>query len=120
MGPGPAVHRFALHRIRECDYDAPRMRTHGAYVYILASRKNGTLYVGMTTDVAKRVEAHKSGAVPGFTRRYGVKSLVWVERFDRIEEAAAFERRLKRWRRAWKIGLIEEHNPNWRDLVNGI
>ncbi len=86
------------------------------WVYILASKRNGTLYVGRTNDIARRIYEHRSGAIPGFTRKYGVKTLVHIERYDDIGDAVAREHRLKRWRRRWKLALIEERNPDWRDL----
>jgi putative endonuclease len=86
------------------------------YVYILASKRNGTLYVGMTDDLVKRVWQHRTNALPGFTRRYNVKMLVWHETHDSRESAFARERQIKKWDRAWKIKLVEESNPNWRDL----
>ncbi len=88
----------------------------GGYVYILASERNGTLYVGVTSDLVRRVWEHREGAVPGFTSKYGVKSLVWFEPHDDIESAIRREKAIKKWRRAWKLSLIEETNPNWRDL----
>jgi len=90
------------------------------FVYILASRRNGTLYVGMTDNLARRVWEHKSGAVPGFTRKYGVKILVWYEVHESRESAFQRERQLKKWNRAWKLELIERTNPSWRDLVDEI
>jgi putative endonuclease len=87
-----------------------------SYVYILASRRNGTLYVGVTADLARRVYEHRTGAIAGFTRTYDVKHLVWYELHGDIGEAIAQEKRVKRWRRAWKIALIERFNPQWRDL----
>jgi putative endonuclease len=86
------------------------------FVYILASGRNGTLYVGVTTDPARRIAEHKSGAVPGFTRAHGVTQLVYIEEYPTVLEARAREHSLKRWRRAWKIKLIESNNPNWDDL----
>lgn len=86
------------------------------FVYILASGRNGTLYVGVTNDLMRRVAEHKAKLVPGFTRKYGVDRLVWTEPHGSILEARARERTLKRWHRAWKIALIEEVNPEWRDL----
>ncbi len=86
------------------------------YVYILASRKNGTLYIGVTSNLRQRVHQHRSGTVPGFTHRYGVHRLVYFETFCRIGDALTAEKRLKKWNRQWKIRLIEEHNPEWRDL----
>jgi len=85
-------------------------------VYILASRCNGTLYVGVTSDLARRVSQHRSGLVEGFTRNYGVRRLVFAEFHDTMEDAIVREKRVKRWRRAWKLELIEQHNPQWRDL----
>jgi putative endonuclease len=85
-------------------------------VYILASRKNGTLYIGITSNLLQRVEQHKAAAVPGFTRRYGVTRLVHVERYAEVHEAIAREKQLKGWNRAWKIRLIERSNPEWIDL----
>jgi putative endonuclease len=86
------------------------------FVYILASQRNGTLYVGVTNEIARRVYEHRTGAIPGFTAKYGVKTLVWYEPHVSIAEAIAREKRLKRWRREWKIKLIEEANPQWLDL----
>jgi putative endonuclease len=88
------------------------------FVYILASKRNGTLYVGVTNNLARRLSEHKAKLVPGFTRQYEVDQLVYFEAFDSILEARAGEHSLKRWRRAWKIALIEKLNPNWRDLTN--
>ena len=87
------------------------------YVYILASQRNGTLYVGVTNELARRIGEHKSGLVPGFTRRYGVDKLVYFEPYASILEAREREHRLKRWKRAWKLELIEKVNPSWRDLI---
>ena len=86
------------------------------YVYILASRRNGTLYTGVTSDLAKRVHEHKVDLVDGFTKRYGVHSLVYYETVDDVESAIAREKQIKRWKRAWKVELIEGVNPDWRDL----
>jgi putative endonuclease len=86
------------------------------WVYILASRCHGTLYVGVTSDLARRVGEHREGAVPGFTSDYRVRRLVWFERHATAEAAIRREKRLKEWQRAWKIALIEKENPDWRDL----
>ena len=86
------------------------------YVYILASRRNGTLYVGMTGNLARRVYEHREGLIPGFTTKYAVKHLVWYEDFPTADEAITAEKRIKRWRRAWKLELIEKMNPQWLDL----
>jgi putative endonuclease len=91
-----------------------------AHVYILASRRNGTLYVGVTTRLAARMGAHKNKMVAGFTRRYGVDKLVHVETFESILAARARERSLKRWHRKWKLELIEKDNPDWDDLADQI
>ncbi|KZM47689.1 GIY-YIG nuclease family protein [Labrenzia sp. OB1] len=87
------------------------------FVYILASRKHGTLYVGVTNDLARRTEQHRSGTATGFTRQHAVHRLVYAEEFDLIDEAIAVEKRLKKWRRSWKIQLIEKANPDWHDLL---
>jgi putative endonuclease len=84
-------------------------------VYIPASRRNGTLYIGVTADLSRRVWQHRSGAVGGFVRDYGVYRLVFAEFDDTMAEAILREKRLKKWRRAWKIELIESQNPQWRD-----
>ena len=86
------------------------------FVYIVASKRNGTLYVGMTDDLLKRAWQHRHGIIPGFTRDHNVKSLVWYETHESRESAILRERRMKRWNRAWKLELIESHNPDWRDL----
>ena len=86
------------------------------YVYIMTNRIYGTLYIGVTNDIARRVWEHKEGVVAGFTKRYGLKMLVYFEEFDSISDAIRREKRLKQWNRAWKIALIEKQNPNWKDL----
>lgn len=86
------------------------------HVYILASHRNGTLYVGVTSDLIGRVYQHREGLADGFTKQYGVKSLVWFEGTGSIEAAIQREKQLKNWKRAWKIALIEKMNPEWRDL----
>ena len=86
------------------------------YVYLLASRKHGTLYLGITRDLVRRVYEHKTKAVPGFSARYGVDRLVWFEVYDDPQTAIAREKELKKWRRDWKIRLIEQDNPDWHDL----
>ncbi len=86
------------------------------FVYILASRRHGTLYVGVTNDLVRRVFEHNSDVIEGFTKKYGVKTLVWFERTDSIEAAIEREKQIKSWNRAWKIELIEKTNRTWRDL----
>ena len=87
------------------------------YVYILASRRNGTLYVGMTDDLLRRMWEHQTGAVPGFTKKYGIKMLVWFEQHESRESAFQRERQIKKWKRNWKLQLIEGFNPAWKDLA---
>jgi putative endonuclease len=89
-------------------------------VYMLASSRNGTLYVGVTSNLVRRVWQHKQGVVEGFTRDHAVKSLVWYEQHDNAESAISREKRIKKWRREWKIELIEELNPYWNDLYSEI
>ncbi len=91
-------------------------RDHHYFVYILASQRNGTLYVGVTSDLIRRVQEHREGLVPGFTKRHAVKLLVYFEAHRDINEAILREKRIKRWRRKWKLDLIEGPNPQWRDL----
>ena len=86
------------------------------YIYILASKKNGTLYIGMTNDLVRRIFEHKSGSIEGFTKKYSVDKLVYLESTTDVNEAIAREKRLKKWKRQWKIDLIENSNPDWRDL----
>jgi putative endonuclease len=92
------------------------MRDHSYFVYILASERNGTLYVGVTNDLIRRVQEHREGLVEGFTKRYRIKLLVWFEAHQEINEAILREKRIKRWRRNWKLQLIEVQNPQWLDL----
>jgi putative endonuclease len=85
-------------------------------VYILASQRNGTLYIGVTSDLVQRIWQHREGVVEGFTKQYGVKTLVWYEQHEIMESAISREKALKKWNRDWKLRLIEERNPEWRDL----
>ena len=85
-------------------------------VYLLASRRRGTLYIGVTSDLVKRVWEHKNNVVPGFTQRYRVHTLVWFELAETMESAITSEKAMKAWKRQWKIDLIERTNPQWRDL----
>ena len=88
------------------------------YVYILASKPWGTIYVGMTDDLIRRVLEHKQGLIPGFTKTYGVKMLVYYEQTELVLSAITREKQLKKWKREWKIRLIESMNPEWKDLYN--
>jgi putative endonuclease len=85
-------------------------------VYIVASKRNGTLYTGVTSDLLTRIAQHRNGEIPGFPAKYGCKQLVWFEQHAEIEEAIGREKRIKRWLRKWKLALIEANNPSWRDL----
>ena len=89
------------------------------YVYILASQKDGTLYLGVTGSLAARIPQHKEGTGSKFAARYGVQRLVWYEEFFDVRDAIAREKELKKWRRAWKIALIESQNPDWNELFRG-
>ena len=89
-----------------------------ASVYILASKRNGTLYTGVTSNLEARIWQHKTDVYPGFSRKYGCKTLVWFEMHDDINEAIAREKRIKEWKRDWKLALIERENPEWRDLFD--
>ena len=88
----------------------------GGHVYILSNRPRGTLYVGVTADLTQRLHHHRTGHGSEFIKKYKCQNLVWFETFDDIETAIVHEKRLKRWRRAWKFDLIEERNPEWQDL----
>ena len=85
-------------------------------VYILATKRNGTLYVGVTSDFVGRISEHKQDLIDGFTKRYGIHRLVYIEMHNTMDEAIKREKQIKRWRREWKLALIEKENPAWRDL----
>ena len=90
--------------------------SRGGFVYILANQRRGTLYVGVTSDLVRRIHQHRTGETGGFTQRYHLTRLVYFERHVEIESAIRHEKQLKRWRRQWKIRLIEQENPSWREL----
>jgi putative endonuclease len=90
------------------------------YVYLLASRKDGALYLGVTNDLIRRVFQHRSKAVPGFSSRYNITQLVWFEIYDDPISAISREKEIKKWRRAWKVALIVQENPDWKDLYESI
>jgi putative endonuclease len=90
------------------------------YVYILASKRNGTLYIGVTNNLARRVYEHKHDFIRGFTQKYGVHMLVYFEQCESVDSALQREKQLKFWHRKWKLRLIEENNPEWRDLYEGV
>jgi len=88
------------------------------YVYMLTNKPHGVLYLGVTVDLPVRIGQHRSGAVPGFTKKYNCYRLVWFERFENIHDARILEKRMKAWKREWKVKRIEELNPEWRDLFD--
>jgi len=90
------------------------------YVYILCSKRNGTLYTGVTSNLPKRIYEHKHNLVDGFTKKYSVHSLVWFERYESADEAITREKQIKKWNRKWKLELIEEKNHEWNDLYDSI
>lgn len=92
----------------------------GPTVYLLASQRNGTLYVGVTSNLLTRIHKHRHGLLPGFTKEYAVKLLVWFEQHETMESAIQREKRIKKWNRAWKLELIEAENPNWCDLAEDL
>jgi len=92
----------------------------GGWVYIVTNRPNGTLYIGVTSDLARRAWEHREGVAEGFTKRHGLKRLVYAERHEDIRDAIRREKRLKRWPRQWKINLIRQSNPDWRDLYRDL
>ena len=90
------------------------------FVYMLASKRNGILYIGVTNNLLKRVHKHKNDVTEGFTRKYNVHSLVYYEVFNRIQDAITREKQIKKWKRQWKMELIEKSNPNWEDLFESL
>ena len=90
------------------------------YVYIMASRRNGTLYLGVTSDLLRRAYEHRNGLIDGFSKDYGCRLLVWFAAYDDIQDARARELRMKKWKRGWKLQVIEETNPDWRDLFEDL
>ena len=94
------------------------MKTY--YVYIMASKRNGTLYIGVTDDLIKRVYQHKNDLIDGFTKKYGIHTLVYYESANDVDSAVQREKRLKKWNRIWKFRIIEQMNPEWRDLYDDL
>ena len=94
--------------------------TKGGFVYIMASARNGTLYIGVTSDLVARVWQHREGVADGFTRKYGCKLLIWYEAHDDIQAAIRREMQMKEWKRLWKLRVIEEMNPDWNDLFESL
>jgi putative endonuclease len=108
---------------RDCGHPVGQAKMSKAYiyyVYILASSRNGTLYIGMTNNLSRRMWEHKEELVPGFTKKYGVKTLVYYEIFNDVNAAIYWETRLKKYKREWKLNLIEQRNPEWLDLTTGL
>ena len=108
VGLDPTTQTLQIHRMPQ------------GHVYILASKRNGTLYIGVTTDLSGRVFAHRNGTGSAFTKKYAVKHLVWYETYDMVADAIQRETTLKRWLRKWKLELIEKFNPNWEDLYDSL
>jgi putative endonuclease len=115
---GPAVGRdpAIVTAVAAARWPCRQSRMAGGWVYIMANRSKGTIYVGVTNDLARRAWEHREGLVDGFTKRYRLKRLVYAERYDDIRHAIQREKNLKHWSRAWKTALIEADNPEWRDL----
>ncbi|MBI4699000.1 MAG: GIY-YIG nuclease family protein [Nitrospirae bacterium] len=90
------------------------------YVYMLSSKRNGTLYTGVTSDIIKRVYEHKNGLIEGFTLKYNIHNLVWYEMHESVESAIQREKQIKKWKREWKLNLIEKENPDWMDMYENI
>ena len=115
-----ATHVAQLPILSRCSSNTQGIVMQPSYAYILASQRNGTLYVGATTDLIKRTWEHKNKFIPGFTAKYNVHMLVYYEMHDVYIEAARREKRFKNWPRQWKLNLIEKLNPEWRDLYEEI
>lgn len=93
---------------------------HGGWVYIVTNKPRGTLYVGVTSDIQRRAWEHREGIVEGFSKRYGLKLLVYAEHHDEIDEAIQREKLIKKWPRAWKVDLVPKSNPTWQDLYDSL
>ena len=96
------------------------MNTKAGFVYLMTNKRNGTLYLGVTSSLVQRAYQHRNGVLEGFSKKYGCNRLVWFDAFDDLQEARACELRMKKWKRAWKVELIEGTNPNWDDLFDTI
>jgi putative endonuclease len=94
--------------------------TRSGYVYLMANKRNGTIYLGVTSDLVKRAHDHRHGLIEGFTKQHRCKMLIWFEQFDDIQDARAREYSMKKWKRAWKLKVIEDANPDWRDLFDDL
>ncbi len=96
------------------------MKEWGGWIYVVTNRANGVLYVGVTSNLARRIYEHREGLIAGFTQRYGLKRLVYAEHHEDIRGAIQREKNIKHWSRAWKVGLILQQNPEWRDLYDDV
>lgn len=117
------THRYAAPPLGPCTKRVLKSKGNeviSGFVYILASKPRGTLYVGVTSNLAARIYQHKQGLTGGFAAKYGCATLVWAEKFPSMVEAIANEKRLKRWHRRWKFELIEKANPDWKDLYDDL
>ena len=124
LAPYAGIHRPLLRIPSYAGIHEPRIAERAMlktyYLYIMANKKNGTLYVGVTNDLIRRIWEHKNDVHEGFTKKYGLHRLVWYESTTDIEAAIRREKQLKKWNRQWKIELIEKENPNWDDLYEGL
>lgn len=100
--------------------DPEKMNENNYFIYILASKRNGTLYIGVTSNLIRRVWEHKNNAVDGFTKKYNVYMLVYFEQTENVQSALLREKQLKKWKREWKLKLIEKDNPKWKDLYSDL
>jgi putative endonuclease len=108
------------HHLGMKPFENPTIKVMAYYVYILASRKDGATYIGVTNDLVRRIYEHRTKAVPGFSSRYNITRLVWFEIYDDPISAISREKELKKWKRAWNVQLIEAQNPEWNDLYDSI
>lgn len=108
------IHTYVIPAYAGIQHEFSKMKSY--WIYILASKKNGTLYIGITSDLLRRVYEHKEKLIDGFTKKYNVTQLMYVEEFQDVADAIRREKSIKKWNREWKTRLIEEQNPNWRDL----
>jgi putative endonuclease len=118
---GPGLRRYDVNAVTPVEAGAQsHFMNKSPCVYIMASSRNGTLYIGVTSDLTKRVWEHKNNAIEGFTKKYSVHTLVWYQVFDTMPQAIRNEKQIKEWKRKWKLELIESSNPEWKDLYDDI
>jgi len=118
LGSGSALRASRNDEFESSRYNTTMSRFELIAVYIMASKRNGTLYLGVSGNLAQRAHQHREGKIEGFSQKYGCKLLVWYEQYEESGAAIAREKELKKWRRAWKLALIEKTNPQWRDLYD--